>query len=99
MFVLAVKLKLVKGKEEEAVQFLRRVIAKVRQNEKDTLMYDLHRKVSDPTELFLYERYPDKQAWENVHWLAPYIEELRDELPNYLEGAPEVTEYETIELK
>jgi len=99
MFVLAVKLKLAKGKEKEAVQLLRKVIAKVRQNEKDTLMYDLHCKVSDPTELFLYERYPNKQAWENAHWLMPYIEELRSELPHYLEGAPEVTEYETIELK
>ena len=99
MFVLAVKFKSVKGKEEEAIQLLREAIVKVRQNEKDTLMYDLHRKIGDPTELFLYERYPDKQAWEVAHWTAPYIKELLATLPNYLEGDAEITEYETIELR
>ncbi len=99
MFVLAVKINTVKGKEEQLVEALRKVIAKVRQNEPDTLMYDIHYKVDNPTEIFLYERYKDKRAWEVTHMSAPYIKELLAELPNYLEADAEVTHYETIEVK
>jgi len=99
MFVLAVKFNAVKGKEEKLVQSLRKAIAKVRQNEPDTLMYDMHRKIDNPTEIFLYERYKDKRAWEVTHMSAPYIKELLAELPNYLEADAEVTHYETIEVK
>ena len=99
MFVLAVKFKAVKGKEEELVKLLRGAVAKVRQNEPNTPMYDLHRKVGESTEVFLYERYKDRQAWEITHMSKPYIKEMLVALPNYLEGDAEVTEYETIELK
>ena len=99
MFVLAVKFNAVKGEEEKLVQSLRKAIAKVRQNEPDTLMYDMHRKIDNPTEIFLYERYKDKRAWEVTHMSAPYIKELLAELPNYLEAGAEVTHYETIEVK
>ena len=99
MFVLAVKFNAVKGKEEKLVQSLRKAIAKVRQNEPDALMYDMHRKIDNPTEIFLYERYKDKRAWEVTHMSAPYIKELLAELPNYLEADAEVTHYETIEVK
>ncbi len=99
MFVLAVKFKAAKGKEEELVQLLREVVAKVRRNEQDTLMYDLHRKIGDPTEVFLYERYKDRHAWEVTHMSAPYIKELLAAMPNYREGDVEVTEYETVEVK
>ncbi len=98
MFVLAVKFKATKGKEEALVQLLRKAIAKVRQNEPNTLMYDLHRKIGDPTELFMYERYTDRKALEITHISAPYIKELLAELPNCLEGDAEVIEYETVEL-
>ena len=99
MFVLAVKLKAAEGKEKELIQLLSEVQAKVRQNEPDTLMYDLHHKIDDPTEVFLYERYKDRQACEVTHRSAPYIKELRAELTNCLGGAIEVTQYETIQLK
>ena len=98
MFVLAIKFNAVKGKDEKLVQSLRKVITKVRQNEPDTLMYDIHYNVDNPTEIFLYERYKDKRAWEVTHMSAPYIKELLAELPNYLEVDAEVTYYETIEV-
>jgi len=99
MYVLGVKFKLAEGKEEEAVKLLRDAIGKVRQNEKDTLMYDLHRKIGDKTELFLYERYPDKKAWEEGHWTQPYVGEMRDSLGACLAAPPEMTEYETLEIR
>ena len=99
MLALTAKFKAAEGKEKELVQLLSEVQTKVRQNEPDTLMYDLHHKIDDPTKVFLYERYKDREACEITHRSAPYIKELIAVLPNYLEGATEVTQYETIELK
>ena len=99
MYVLGVKFKVAKGKEKEAVKLLSGVIDKVRKNEKGTMMYDLHQKIGDSTELFLYERYPDKKAWEQGHWTQPYVGEMRDALGACLAGPPEMTEYETLTVK
>ena len=99
MFVLVVKINAIKGKEEQLVEALRKAITKVRQNEPNTLMYDLHREIDNPTELFFYERYKDKQAWEDTHMSAPYIKGLLDEIAEYLDGELEITQYELIEVK
>ena len=96
MFALAVRLRAIKGKERDVERVMRGVTEKVRQNEKDTLMYDMHRKIGDSTEIFLYERYTDRHAWEVTHMSKPYIKELLDELAKYIEGKPEVTEYEVV---
>ena len=45
MFALVVRFKARKGKEKELEQMMREMTEKVRKNEKDTLMYDLHRKI------------------------------------------------------
>jgi quinol monooxygenase YgiN len=97
MFSLVVRLKAMKGKEKDVERVMREVTEKVRQNENDTLMYDMHRKISDSTEILLYERYTDRHAWEVAHMSKPYIKELLDELAKYIEGKPELTEYEVIE--
>jgi quinol monooxygenase YgiN len=97
MFALVVRLKAMKGKGKDVERVMREATGKVRQNEKDTLMYDMHRKIGDSTELLLYERYIDRQAWEVTHMSKPYIKELLDELARYIEGKPEVTEYEVVE--
>ena len=99
MFALTVKFKAVKGKEEQLIAALRQGMVEIRKNEPGTLMYDLHRNPEDPTEIFLYERYADKQAWEVAHMPAPYIQKVLAELPNFLEGEAEVTQYDIIEVK
>lgn len=99
MFALVVLLKAQKGKEKELEQLFQEMTEKVRQNEKDTLMYDLHRKTDASAEMLLYERYTDKEAWEVTHCSTPYFKELLAALPNYIEGEPEVTEYEVVEVK
>ncbi len=98
MFVHTVKFKAANGKDKEFIEFLRAVVVKVRHNEPDTLMYELHVKVGDPTEIFLYERYKDRETWE-THMSLPYIKEVIAKLPNYREGDAEVTQYETVEVK
>ena len=97
MFALVVRLKAIRG-EEKAIQILIRETAeKVRLNEKDTLIYDMHSKAGDSTEIMLYERYRDRNAWEAIHMSQPYIRELLAELPRHVEGQPQVEEYEVVE--
>ena len=96
MFSLVVRFKAVKGKEKDVEHMMRKVTERVRQNEKGTLMYDMHRKIGDSTDILLYERYTDRNAWEVTHMSKPYIKELLDELAEYIEGKPEVTEYEVV---
>ena len=97
MFTLVVRLKAMKGREKAVENLIREVTPKVRQNEKDTLMYDMHRKISDPTKILLYEIYTDRIASDVTHMSKPYIKELLDELAKYIEGEPEVEEYEVVE--
>ena len=99
MFVIAVKLKAIQGKEEQLIEALSKAIAKVRQNEPDTIMYDMHRGIDNPTEIFFYERYKDKQAWEVTHMSAPYIKGLQDEMADLLDDELEIIQYELIEAK
>ena len=96
MFALVVRFKARKGKEKELEQLIREMTEKVRKNEKDTLMYDLHRKLGDSTDILLYERYTDKNAWEVTHCSTPYFKALLDAFPQYIEGKSELTEYEVV---
>ena len=100
MFVIAAKLKVAKGKEDEIDKLLRSVIRQVRQSkeEKDTLIFDMHRKIGDPSELFFYERYKDRNAWAVAHMSQPYVKEYIAALPDYLEGEIELTEYEVVDV-
>lgn len=98
MFVLTVRLRAVKGKEKELEQLLRRVTKEVRKNEKDTLMYEFHRKIDDPYEIFFYERYTDRNAWAVTHMETPHIKELASKLSNYIVGDLEMTEYELVQV-
>lgn len=93
MFVLVVKLKAAKGKEKELVQMLAKARSKVHEEEENALMYDLHYKIGDSSEILLYERYKDKKDWEITHMSKTYIKELLDELPNYVDGDETVEEY------
>jgi quinol monooxygenase YgiN len=99
MFALIVRFKAIKGKEKDMEHILRKVIEKVRQNEKDTLFYDMHRKIDDPTEIVFYERYTNRDAWEVTHCSQPYIKGLLGELADHMECEIQITEYELIEAK
>ena len=100
MFVITAKLKAVKGKEKELEKLLRSVISRVHQSdeEKDVVIFDMHRKIGDPSEIFFYERYKDRQAWAVTHMSLPFVKECVAALPNYVEGDIEVTEYELVEV-
>ena len=98
MFVVVVRFRAAKGKEEEVVQLLRKETLKVRQNEKDALVFNFHQKIDDSAEMLLYEGYKDRDAFEVTHISMPYVKEVLDIIPNYIEGDLEVTEYELVEF-
>ena len=98
MFVLAVRFRADKGKEKELDQLLRSATRAVRQNEKDTIMYDFHRRIDDPREIFFYEKYKDRNAWAVTHMEMPHIKELASKISDYIEGDLELTEYELVEF-
>ena len=95
MVVVVGKLRAFKGKEKQVEQLLRDVASKVRQNERDTVMYQPHRKIGDPCDFFVYEQYKDNEARE-IHRSAEYTKEIKAALPDLLEGGLEVSEYEIL---
>jgi len=97
LFALVVKFKIKKGKEKDAVPLFRKAMENVRQNEDDTLVYDMHFNPSDSSEIMFYERYKNRDAWAVTHVSQPYIKELLADLADYLDGELEINEYEVVE--
>jgi quinol monooxygenase YgiN len=97
VFVLTAKMKAAKGKEKDLETLLRMVVSQVRTNEKDTVVYNLHRRVDDPSVYFFYEQYKDRQAWEVAHLLTSYSKSFLAALPELLDGEVQVTHYELID--
>jgi quinol monooxygenase YgiN len=98
MFVLAVKFRVVEGKEKELEKLFRKARERVREEEKNLLIYDMHHKIGDAAEILLYERYRNREDWEITHRSKPYIKELLAELPKYIEGDIVRDEYELVEF-
>jgi quinol monooxygenase YgiN len=98
MFVLTVRFRVVKGKEEELEQLFGKAREHVREEEKDLLIYDMHHKIGDSAEILFYERYRDRKDWEITHRSKPYVKELLAELPKYIEGDVIRDEYELVEF-
>jgi len=99
VFVLVVSFKAKRGKEKDIERLFHEMTRKVCLNEKETLNYDLHRKVSDAAEFLLYERYTNRKALEVTHCSQAYFKELVEALPKYIDGEIVKTEYELIEAK
>jgi len=97
MFVLTVKMKVIKEKQVEFEKLIQDYALKIRNNEPDSIIYNWHRKLDNPCELFFYEMYKDRTAWADTHMTKPYVKELGDVLANYVEGDVEMLEYELAE--
>jgi quinol monooxygenase YgiN len=97
MFVLIVRFRAAKGKERALEQLLEKARKQVYAEEENTLIYDLHRRIGDSTEILLYERYRDKKDWEITHMSKPYIKELIAELPGYVDGEVIHEEFDLVE--
>jgi quinol monooxygenase YgiN len=94
VFVLVVRFRVLPGKERALEQLFGKERAKACQEEANLLLYDLHRKIGDATEILLYERYRDRQDWAVTHRSKPYIKEFLAELAKYVDGEIVREEYE-----
>ena len=97
MFALIAKFKIKKGKEKDAISLFHGLIENVRRNETDTLIYDMHVSMNDSSEIMMYERYKNRDAWAVTHDSQPYVKALLADLAEYLDGEFELAEYELLE--
>ena len=93
MFVLTVKMKAKADKLEELKKLFREYVATIRKNEPGNVMFKMHQKLDDPTELFFYEAYKDRPTWADIHMNQPYVAELGKVIPDYLESDMVMEEY------
>ena len=92
--VIVAKLKAQSGKEAEMEDALKSMIPKVQQ-EDGTLIYTLHRSLSDPTLFLFYEKYRDKAAF-NEHGSTPYFKELFATIGPLMGAEPSMEMYEEL---
>jgi quinol monooxygenase YgiN len=96
MFVLVVRFRVAKGRERALEQLFQKARARAQQEEANLLLYDMHRRIGDATEVLIYERYRDRQDWTKTHRSKPYVKELLSELPQCVEGDIVREEYELV---
>ena len=89
--VVVAKIKVKSGEEEKVEKALTEMVSKVA-DEEGTLVYTLHRSMSDPKTFLFYEKYTDADAL-TYHSSTPYFKALFDELGSCFDGKPEIEMY------
>lgn len=75
MITILARFRMQESKGEEALEAIRKMVAAVEENEPGALAYIMHRSVSDPAEVYVFEIYADEPAFE-AHRRTPHMEEL-----------------------
>ncbi|HOZ48510.1 MAG TPA: antibiotic biosynthesis monooxygenase [Candidatus Hydrogenedentes bacterium] len=75
MVTFIARLKIIEGKEDEALGRLKEMVQTVRGNEPGALVYCCHRCAYDPLEIVFYEMYADEAA-KDAHMTTPYLDAL-----------------------
>jgi quinol monooxygenase YgiN len=94
MIVLAAMIQAKSGKEQELTTLLKSLFPKVKQ-EAGVVEYVLHSSQSVPGKFFFYEKYKDKQAFDN-HMNTSYLQEVFSQFDSLVVGEPQVELYEDI---
>lgn len=89
--VVVAKLKAIKGSEVQLEKALLAVVPKVSE-EDGTLVYTLHRDLSDPAVFMFYEKYTDAEAL-TVHSSTSYFKALFKTVSPLLDGDPDISMY------
>ncbi len=76
MISIIFRAKMKEGKEDEALEQLRKMAETVEAEEKSTLAYIFHRSQDNPSEVVLFEAYEDDDALQ-AHTKTPHMAELR----------------------
>ena len=75
MVTFTARLRIVEGKEKEALEFIQYMASEVEKSEPGTLTYIFHRLVENPLEILVFEVYQDEAA-EEVHMHTPHFQKL-----------------------
>ena len=75
MITFIARLKALPGKEAEAAEQIRKMVASVAANEPGALAYVAHRVAGSAGEFVFYEAYADEAA-KDAHMKTPYLQEL-----------------------
>lgn len=89
--VVVAKIKVKSGEEKKVEKAFIEMVSKVSQEE-GTLVYTLHRSMSDPTQFLFYEKYTDPDAL-SFHSSTPYFKALFEELGSSFDGPAEIEMY------
>ncbi len=73
------RLKMLPGKEDQALEHCRQMATAVEANEPKTLGYFCHRSRQDPSEVVFFETYADRDALQ-AHGQTPHMGEFRARL-------------------
>lgn len=89
MFTLLATLKTKPGNEAAVTEICIQLAKVVLSKEEDCLMYIPHVAKNDPAKIVFFEKYKDKQAFQN-HGTTPYFQEAAQKLGELLEGQIQV---------
>jgi quinol monooxygenase YgiN len=76
MHTVTAEFRIIEGKEEEALEAIKSVVAGVEANEPGALKYIWHRGLKDPVQVLVFEIYRDDEA-RKQHRDAPYLKEFQ----------------------
>jgi len=89
MFTLLATLKAKPGKEAAVTEICIQLAKVVLSKEEDCLMYIPHVAKNDPGKIVFFEKYKDKQAFQD-HGTTTYFQEAAQKLGDLLEGPIQV---------
>jgi len=84
MVTIIFRMKIKDGKEDEALDRLRKMCDAVEANELKTLAYVFHQAKDNPSEVVLFEHYVDDEALQ-AHMRTPHMGELRASLDEFFD--------------
>ena len=92
--IVVAKLKAKEGREKEMEGVLRDMVEKVG-SEEGTLIYSLHRSLSDPATFMFYEKYTGEDAFK-AHSVTPHFKAMFGALQDLVDGPADIQMYEEL---
>lgn len=86
MITVLARFEMLKGKEIETMEAVRKMVAAVKANEPGCLLYTASRGKVDGSELYFFEIYQDEQAFED-HGRSGHMHELHATLDETIDNA------------
>jgi quinol monooxygenase YgiN len=83
------------GKEDELIAVMKELVAKVRENEPDTMDYTFHRAKNDPSLFMVYEMYKTGEAMQ-AHMTSAHFQEAAGKFGELVEGGLGIEAYDVV---